>query len=432
VHRANWKIAAATAAYVVSAAICCAPLVSQVHLVDLHVYRMGGDAVLHGSSLYSLRFAGQLPFTYPPFAALLFTVLAWLPWAPAAVLLTAATVATLPVMLYLALRLPGSPPIRGRGAAWELALAAAAAAIWLEPVHSTLFYGQVDVFIACAVLYHLTLPDTSPIKGTAIGLAAAFKLTPAIFAVYLLLTRRYRAAATAAAVFASTVALGFAVLPGDSAYFWDISFLRPGRVSPPQNTQNQSLLGAISRTFHTTTAGLPWLLPAMLVALTGLVLAVRACRGGDEAHGFSLCAVTELLVSPISWTHHWVLAVPALLLAILAIYRHRTRHPLAAIPAAIAAIAIAVIGWGRVARHVPNGGWLRLPASAIIKSEVYVIIGLGVLVTAAIAELIGYSRARSNNGASQTPQLSPSNESLQSFPLPTASPPTSSLPSPEV
>jgi hypothetical protein len=127
-----------------------------------------------------------------------------------------------------------------------------------------------------------------------------------------------------------------------------------------------------------------------------------------------------------------VLAGPALLLAMLAIYRHRTRHRLAALPAAIAVTAIAVIGWRRVARHVPNGGWLRLPASAIIKSEVYVIIGLGVLVTAATAELISYSRARSNNRASQTPQLSPSNEPLQTLPLPTASPPTSSLPYPEV
>jgi alpha-1,2-mannosyltransferase len=398
VHRANWRIAAAVVAYAVSAAACCAPLVSRVHLVDLHVYRMGGDAVLHGSSLYGPRFAGLLPFTYPPFAALLFTLLAWLPWAPAAVLLTAATVATLPVVLYLALRLPGAPPLRGHRATWELALAVAAAAIWLEPVHSTLFYGQVDVFIACAVLYDLTRPDASPIKGTAIGLAAGFKLTPAIFAVYLLLTRRYRAAATAAAVFAGTVALGFAVLPGASAYFWDISFLRPERVSPPQNTQNQSLLGAMSRTFHTTDAGLPWLVLAALVALTGFALAAHAYRRGDEARGFSLCAVTELLISPISWTHHWVLAVPALLLATLATYRYTRRHRLTALPAAIAITAIVAIGWDGVARHVPNGGWLQLSTSAIIKSEIYVIVGLGVLVTAATAELWARRRGRRCGG----------------------------------
>jgi len=109
VLRANWRTIAVAAAYSLSAACCCLPLVSGVHLVDLHVYRMGGDAVLHGMNLYSLRYAGQLPFTYPPFAALVFTGLAWLSWVAAAVLLTALTVLALPVMFYLALRLPLSP-----------------------------------------------------------------------------------------------------------------------------------------------------------------------------------------------------------------------------------------------------------------------------------------------------------------------------------
>jgi alpha-1,2-mannosyltransferase len=391
------RTATAAAGYALSAAYCCAPLASQVHLVDGHVYRMGGDAVLHDMSLYGLRYAGQLPFTYPPFAALVFTSLAWLPWAAAAVLVTALTVVALPAVLYLALQLSPSP-LRGHPAAWDVALATAALAIWLEPVHSTLFYGQVDVFIAWAVLYDLTRPDNSPVKGIAIGLATAFKLTPALFAVYLLLTRSYRAAAIAAAVVAGSVALGFAVLPAASAYFWDVSFLRPGRVSPPQNTQNQSLLGAMTRTLHTASAGLPWLAVAALVALAGLVLAVRAHRRGDHARGFSLCAVTELLISPISWTHHWVLAVPALLLAAVSTGRYGARHRLAAVPAAAAIIAIAVVGWDGAARHVPNGGWLRLPAPAIFRSEVYVIIGLGALLIAAAGELIAYRRCRGRPG----------------------------------
>ena len=387
------RTATAAAGYALSAAYCCAPLASQVHLVDLHVYRMGGDAVLHDLSLYGLRYAGQLPFTYPPFAALVFTSLAWLPWAAAAVLVTALTVVALPAVLYLALQLPPSP-LRGHPAAWDVALATAALAIWLEPVHSTLFYGQVDVFIAWAVLYDLTRPDSSPVKGVAIGLATAFKLTPALFAVYLLLTRSYRAAAIAAAVLAGSVALGFAVLPAASAYFWDVSFLRPGRVSPPQNAQNQSLLGAMTRTLQSASAGPPWLAVAALVALAGLVLAVRAHRRGDHALGFSLGAVTELLISPISWTHHWVLAVPALLLAAVSTGRYGARHRLAAVPAAAAISAIAVVGWDGAARHVPDGGWLRLPAPAIFRSEVYVIIGLGALLIAAAGELIAYRRCR--------------------------------------
>jgi alpha-1,2-mannosyltransferase len=391
-HR-KYRTVAASVLYSISAAFCCAPLASHVHLVDLHVYRMGGDAVLHGLSLYGTRYAGQLPFTYPPFAALLFTCLAWLPWLTAAVLMTALTVAAVPAMLYLALQLPPSP-VRGQRAAWDLALAAGAAVIWLEPVHSTLFYGQVDVFIACAVLYDLTLPDTSPVKGVAIGLAAAFKLTPALFVVYLFLTRRYRAAATAAAVFAASVALGFAFLPAASASFWDLSFLRPGRVSPPQNAQNQSLLGALARSLHSASVAGPWLILATSVAVTGLVLAVRAWRRGDHARGFALCAVTELLISPISWTHHWVLAVPALLLAIVAICRNWAQRPLAASAAGTAVTAIAVVAWAQVARHVPNGDWLRLPLSAMVTSEIYVIIGLGVLVAAAVSEIIGCTRTK--------------------------------------
>src|SRR5512146_2571403 len=225
---------AAGAVYLASAAVCCGLAArSSAQFADTAVYRMGGAAVLHGGSLYRLR-AGALPFTYPPFAAVVLTVLAAVPWDAAVALLTAASTAALPVMLYLALRLPrpggpqeasgpqtpGGPQVAGRRLSWAVALAVAAAAIWLDPARATLGYGQVDIVLALAVLYDLALPDTSRWKGTATGLAAGIKLTPAIFAVYLLLTRRYRAAATAAAVFAGTVAVGFAVLPAGSGWYW--------------------------------------------------------------------------------------------------------------------------------------------------------------------------------------------------------------------
>ena len=98
---------------------------------------MGGAAVLHGEDLYRLRL-GVLPFTYPPFAAVVLTALAAVPSGAAVVLLTGASVAALPVTLYLALRLsrsgePGSP---GGGSAPAVALAAGAAAIWLDPARA--------------------------------------------------------------------------------------------------------------------------------------------------------------------------------------------------------------------------------------------------------------------------------------------------------
>ena len=348
---------------------------------------MGGAAVLHGGSLYRLR-AGALPFTYPPFAAVVLTALAAIPRDAAVALMTAASAVALPIMLYLALRLPRSggpagPAAPGRES-WTAALAVAAAAIWLDPARATLGYGQVDIVLAAAVLYDLALPSTCRWKGAAIGLAAGIKLTPAIFAAYLLLTRRYRAAATAAVVFAATVAAGFAVLPASSAWYWAGEFASPGRVSPVQDPENQSLLGVLSRTLHTANVLPLWLPLAAAVAVTGLALAAAAGRRGDEAAGFGLCAVTGLLVSPISWTHHWVIAIPVLLVAGTAVNRARRAGKTAAGRLGTAGIAaVAVIGWTRLAQATPASGWLAMSAPALACSAVYVLIGLLTLALAA-------------------------------------------------
>jgi len=378
-------VAWAAAVYLASAAACCVLAAhSSAHFVDIQVYRMGGAAVLHGEDLYRLRL-GVLPFTYPPFAAVVLTALAAVPFVAVVVSLTGASVAALPVTLYLALRLSrsGGPGLPG-GSALVVALAAGAAAIWLDPARAALGYGQVDILLAAAVLYDLTLPDTSRRKGAAIGLAAGIKLTPAIFVAYLLLTRRYRAAATAAAVFAVTVAAGFAVIPASSAWYWAGEFARPGHVGPVQDPENQSLLGVLSRTLHTVDVLPLWLPLAAAVAVIGLTLAAAAGRRGDDALGFSLCAVTGLLVSPISWTHHWVIAIPALLVAGTAAYRAwRAGKTAAARLGAAGIAAVAVIGWTRLAQGTP----------VVACSAVYVLIGMFALALAAGYQLRGIRRA---------------------------------------
>ena len=386
--RRGQAVWSAGAVYAVSAAACCALAArSQAHFVDLHVYRMGGAAVLHGDRLYQLRFV-WLPFTYPPFAAVAFAALAVVPWKVAVTVLTGASVVALPAALYLVLRLSGPAREQARERAWTLALAVAAAAIWLEPARATLGYGQVDILLTAAVLYDLSLPDTARRKGMLIGLVAGLKLTPAIFAVYLLVTGRRRAAATAAAAFAGTVAAGFSVLPASSAWFWSGRFASPGHVSPVQNPQNQSLYGALARAMHTAHVLPVWLPLAAAVAVAGLALAAAASRRGDEALGFSLCAVTGLLISPISWIHHWVIVIPALLVAGLTADRARRAGNVAAAVLVTAAItAIAVIGWTQLAGDTPRSGWLALPAWALVRSVSYVLIGLAVLVAGARSQV---------------------------------------------
>jgi alpha-1,2-mannosyltransferase len=397
----------ALAAYIASATVCCL-LVARRHdaFGDLLIYRSGGQAVLNGARLYQLQFAWQLHFTYPPFAALVFVPLAWVPWAVVPPLVMALNVVALPLALWLALRLlPAARAARGPHdpvetespaphawlAGWRavtLSLAASSAAIWLEPVRTNLVYGQVNLLLAVLVLADLALGDRFRAKGAAIGIAAGLKLTPAIFAVYLVLTRRYRAAAVSAAVSGLTVAAGWALLPADSAAFWGGAFADPARIGRVENAGNQSLRGALARLLHTLSVQPPWLAAAAVVGLGGMTLAVLAGRRGDEASGFGRCAVTGLLISPVSWSHHWVLAVPALMLAAAGAWRRRSIPALAAL-ALLAAVAGA--GWARVIWHVPNGGaaGLHLNLLQFAAADVYLLAGLGALAVAAAQELSG-------------------------------------------
>ncbi len=379
--------------YALSATAFCLVLATgTAHFLDLQVYRMGGLAVLHGgrldgAALYTLRHLG-LPFTYPPFAAVLFAPLAAMPLTVSAALMTAGGVIVLPVLLHLALRLL---PVAGwldPAQAWRLAFAAAAAAVWLEPVQSTLGYGQIDLFLAAAVLYDLSLPDSSRWKGVGIGLATGFKLTPAVFAIYYLATRRYRAAATSGVAFAASAALGFTVLAASSVRYWGGLFLSTSRVGQPEVGANESLAGALARTLHTPSVTWTWLPLAAAVALTGLVLAAMAQRRGNEAAGYSLCALTGLLVSPVSWTHHWVIAVPALLLGAVAAYR--ARSTLAGKLGLAATAFVVLIGWTRLAR-IPSTDWLHLSPLAMVTNEVYVLTAVAALL---IAGWLAARRAR--------------------------------------
>ena len=355
---------------------------------DLRIYRAGGAAVLHGAPLYNLRFAWNLRFTYPPFAALAFVALALLPWQVAPALVTGASVVALPLTLWLALRLPGPHPTSARTSlgpgTLRVALLAAAAAIWLEPVRTNLTYGQVNLLIAALILYDLTRDEADRLKGAAIGLAAGLKLTPAIFILYLAATRRSRAAAIAAATFGLTVAAGFAAAPADSTGFWAGAFANPQRVGRIENAANQSLRGALARVSHTLNVDPLWLVAAVAVAVAGLVLAAAYARRGNEAAGFSLCAITGLLISPISWSHHWVLAVPALALLAVGAWRDRPRRRAALLACAAAA---ALIGWSRIIWRVPVGqgrhAELHLNALQLVFADAYVLAGLAALAAGA-------------------------------------------------
>lgn len=356
------------------------PLGHRWPTVDLEIYRLGGQAVLNGAHLYALRFPGALAFTYPPLSALAFTLLTFLAMAVLKPALAAISICLLAAMLYFTLGLAPISSWLTRDQAFRLALLVGAAALWLEPVWTTLRYGQINILIATLILYDLSRPDASRLKGAAIGLAIGLKLTPGIFAVYLILTRRYRAAAVSLGTFGATIAVGFAALPGDSAEFWGGAFMDPKRIGRIENAANQTLRGAYARLLHTMDVQTWWLSSAIVVGVVGLVLAARAGRRGDDATGFSLVALSGLLISPVSWSHHWVLILPALLVLAMKSYVHRWVGGIAGVALA-AIVGYSQMIWWVPVNH-PRHSELHLGGIELLYSNAYVLLGLLALFTA--------------------------------------------------
>ncbi|NUT96847.1 MAG: DUF2029 domain-containing protein [Saccharothrix sp.] len=293
-------VAASLALYAVQAHVW--PL-ERWFMYDLDIYRQGGRAVLDGAGLYTSRFNGQ-PFTNTPFSALLFAGFAVVPMEVARLVMAGLTIAALACSVWCAARLSGRglPVVAG----------VFAVALWLEPVQSSLTYGQVNVVLMALVLLDFRGHRW---QGVGIGLAAAIKLTPGLFVVYLLLTRRFRAAGVAAATMLATVGVGFAVLPGESSRYWGGVFLQSSRLGGDlYYFGNQSLHALLGRTLPPGLLTVCWVAVVAVVLVVGLRAAVLFHRRGDELAGVLTVALTALLVSPVSWHHHWVWCVPLVVL----------------------------------------------------------------------------------------------------------------------
>ncbi|WP_344527334.1 glycosyltransferase 87 family protein, partial [Streptomyces rectiviolaceus] len=241
---------------------------ADVSMIDLMVYRAEGETVRAGGDLYALRTTeAHLPTTYPPFAALLFTPLTLLDTADMRTLATLGNLLLLVAFTHLALRLVG--PVPGTGhARVETALWVSALAVWAEPVWTTLRYGQINLLLAALVLWDLSRRPGHRWAGLGIGIAAAIKLTPALFAVFLLLTGAAEAArggrwrvpvrhaCVAAVTFTGATLLAAALLPYDSWRFWTRMVFEAGRVGLAEDTANQSLRGVLARLLHTEEPGI--------------------------------------------------------------------------------------------------------------------------------------------------------------------------------
>jgi alpha-1,2-mannosyltransferase len=317
--------------------------------VDLHVYRLGGKVVAQKAPAYNPRLAAPLygwrghglKFTYPPFAAMVFTVLLLPSWTLLLKLSIAANIVALAVAIWATL---GALGYRAGSARLGGTLLLAGALLWIEPVQRTLYLGQIELLLMALIMWDLGQPDRRWWKGAGVGIAAGIKLVPLVFIPYLLLTRRYRQAGVAAGTFATTMLLGAVYLPSDSRVWWlDGLFLKGSRTGFPGWEGNQSLQALITRLSGSIAAGEPlWLAAACVTLIVGIASAAALDRAGHRTVGVLTCALTGLLVSPISWDHHWVWVVPAV--TVLVVYGFRARGSLRGAFLAGAGLLTAIFG----------------------------------------------------------------------------------------
>ncbi|MDO5513353.1 glycosyltransferase family 87 protein [Corynebacterium sp.] len=285
--------------------------------VDMIIYLEGVRAFLDGGEMYSVpMYAGDLalPFIYPPFGALVMVPFVGLEPDLAGDLMIMLSAALVLVCLYVILR-----SLRLRG--WTLL--ALTAAVWpvvllIEPVWLNAGFAQLNiVLMALVVLDLVPRPRTLP-QGWLIGIAAAIKLTPLAMLLYFLLRRDLRSIVVAGV--SALLATGVAALVRWDATkeFYTSVLLDMGSSSEfGVNTvyqSNSSLKGMIMRWFtspesldaHSTLVNGLWLGLSLLTIVLGGWLMVALMRRDMLIDAALVNAVIMLLISPVSWSHHWI------------------------------------------------------------------------------------------------------------------------------
>jgi alpha-1,2-mannosyltransferase len=335
--------------------------------IDLEVYRFGVQAWLAGQDMYGPlpETSGHiaLPFIYPPFAALVMVPLAVVPWVVSWVALLGLSTLSLGATLYVfARRLWPSGGSGGALSVASLALPLAMAVepgkaidfevplegrppLGLEPVVQTIEFGQINLVLMALVALDCLAPHPKWPRGMLIGIAAAIKLTPAAFVLYFLLRRDYRALGTAVVAGILATGIGLVAAPGPSWTFWSDP---AGGVSGSPFFTNQTFEAVLVR------AGLDGPLRTvvwLLLSIALLAVAAPAIRRAPAPLALVTLAGVALLVSPTSWSHHWVWVAPALLVAAATAWAKRSTAW------SVATLAMAAVFVVAPHQHIhPRGG----------------------------------------------------------------------------
>lgn len=351
-------------------------------MVDLDVYLLAGQVALEGGNFYQLP--GRLPFLYPPIAALFAVPLAMLPTALVQIVWTTAGALMIVAVLH-----------RWGLSGWRLSLWSAAVVYAVLPVSQTLAFGQVGILLVALVALDLApgprvfgtrrlLPE-----GALTGLAAAIKLTPMIFVLYLLAVRRWRAALTAIASAGILTIVAGVVFPSISLGFWvRLAHGDTGLGHTLIYYTNQSVYADFLRIFRLSTLGtILGLLTSVIVVGLGVWAAALWHRAGEVRFAIALCGVASLLASPVSWLHHFVWIVP-LAFSLVELARRARQDGGPTLPTWLVVLGWLFVGWVVVSpyRRLPNGGDLELEwtAGQNLLATITAILGTALLIAAVV------------------------------------------------
>jgi alpha-1,2-mannosyltransferase len=360
-----------------------------MYLTDLRSYIGTGEAVRAGGTLYEPG-VSTLPmlggtFKYTPFAAGVFAGLTLVPGLLVPILAMLTNLFALGAVIWLALGQLGYARDQGRVAATT---GLTAVGLALQPVVMEFLVGQVNLALMLIVLADLLGKDRRW-RGVGVGLAAGIKLIPGIFVCYLLVTRRYRAAAVAMGAFATTILTGFLALPHDSGVFWSANIADQSRITGSTDAtspENQSIRGAIARLTGLADPGAIWIPVALVVGLAALWIAARAHRAGRELLAVSTVGAAMVLVTPWTWSHYWVWFVPFFVMAVCGVLRSGNRVAGAVVLAAFLLACPWPVGYN--ASSFPLLGLVLLPEpfpplAQALAHTLYVVAGFALLALAA-------------------------------------------------
>ena len=378
--------------------------------IDIDIYQMGGRAWLDGRPLYRgdvffpTPIGLNLPFTYPPLAAVAFCPFAWLRMPAASIAITLITLVLLIVSTMIVLTrldvwsssrwLPG--PAWSRRL-WLTVVIVGPAALWLEPISSNFDFGQINVVLMTLVIADCFPRRTPWPRGLLLGLGIALKLTPAVFLLYFLLRRDNRAALTSLASFAGATLLGFALAWNDSLEYWTHTVHRTDRIGTAALNTDQNIAGSLARLgLGEQERFVLWVAGCLLVLAVTIWTMRRVLRADEPMLAVICVALFGLVVSPVSWSHHWVWVLPAVLVTGIVGWRRRN------IALAVVSVAgVALMRWTPIdllPKHHEEtaAGWRQLAGTSYVWWALAVIVTAGLTVTARM-------RAQDSTTRSPTP-----------------------------